>query len=188
MNVFEFLVVVLAIVLGLGITELLGGVTRILRGDLASSGLHLLWVVIIFQLQVQLAWGIWGLRTREAWRYPEFLLLLLGPVLLYMAAAVLFPSAGSERADLHLLRRRRSFFLLNVGYVAVTALYSWLLFDQGWPLLPTLIRGVLVIMLGTLAVTERRAVHWILGLFMLGGHLLWTYQYTFVMSATPVGP
>jgi hypothetical protein len=187
-NVFEFLLVVLAIVLGLGIAELLGGVVRILRGDLASSGLHALWVVIVFQLQVQLAWGLWGLRSREAWRYPEFLLLLLGPVVLYLTAAVLFPSASSERADLHLLRRRRSFFVLNIGYVTVTALYGWLLYDQGWPLGPTLMRLAVIVVLGTLALTEKRAIHWTGGLLILGGHLYWTYLYTFVMSATPVSP
>jgi hypothetical protein len=184
-NVFEFLLVIVAIVLGLGIAELLGGVARILRGDLATSWLHALWVVIVFQLQVQLAWGLWGLRTREAWRYPEFLLLLLGPVALYLSAAVLFPKEGSERADAHLLRRRRSFFLLLIAHLVVTGLYGWLLFNQGWPLVPTILRLVALGVLGSLAVTDRRAVHWALGLLILASHLWWTYQYTFVVAATP---
>jgi hypothetical protein len=186
-NVFEFLLVIMAIVLSLGIAELLGGVVRILRGDLESSGLHVLWVVIVFQLQVQLAWGLWGLRTRESWRYPEFMLLLLGPVSLYLVAAVLFPSAGSERGDMHLLRRRRSFYLLLTSYLVITGLYGWLLFDQGWPLMPTILRFVMIGMMGTLAVTERRAIHWAFGAVILVSHLWWTYQYTFLVAATPTG-
>jgi hypothetical protein len=40
MNLFEFLLVIVSIVLGLGITELLGGLTRILRGELPAGRLH----------------------------------------------------------------------------------------------------------------------------------------------------
>jgi hypothetical protein len=86
-NVFEFLLVIVSILLGLGITELLAGLVRILRGELVAGKIHALWMFIIFQLQVQLAWGLWGLRAKEEWQYPEFLLLLLAPVLLYLAAA-----------------------------------------------------------------------------------------------------
>ena len=127
MDLFEFLLVVVSIILGLGIAELLGGVVRLLRGDLIPGKLHALWILIVFQLQVQLSWGLWGLRDREAWRYPEFMLLLLGPGLLYMSAAVLFPSVGSMAADQHLLNRRRPFFLLNASYVVFTFLISWIL-------------------------------------------------------------
>jgi hypothetical protein len=97
-NVFEFLLVIVSIVLGLGITELLAGLVRILRGDLVAGKLHGLWMFVIFQLQVQLAWGLWGLRSKAEWQYPEFLLLLLAPVLLYLAAAVIFPSIGSDES------------------------------------------------------------------------------------------
>ena len=125
MNLFEFLLVIVSIVLGLGIGELLGGLVRIFRGDLVTGRLHALWMLIVFQVQVQLAWGLWGLRLREQWRYPEFLLLLLAPMLLYLAAAVLFPSAGSdENLDAHLMRRRQPFFLLMAAYVLVTALFG----------------------------------------------------------------
>lgn len=184
MNVFDFLFVIVAIVLTLGIAETLGGVVRILRGDLRSNGLHTLWIVIIFQLQVQLAWGLWGLHTRATWRYPEFLVLLSGPIVVYLIAALLYPADGAERADAHLLHRRRPFFLLNAAYVAITALYSWLLWDQGWIPAQALVRLVVIGALVTAAITEKRAVQWIIGLLILGGNLLWTYQYAFVMAST----
>ena len=96
-----------------------------LRGELVTGKLHALWMFVVFQLQVQLAWGMWGLRSKVEWQYPEFLLLLLAPVLLYLAAAVIFPSvATDESLDSHLMRRRRPFFLLLTGYVLVAGLFS----------------------------------------------------------------
>jgi len=51
-------------------------------------------------------WGIWGLRDREEWIYPEFVLFIFGPVGLYMAAAIL-AGVGSR---LHVM-----FTLTNTG-------------------------------------------------------------------------
>lgn len=188
MNAFEYLFVIVAIVLALGLAELLGGVVRILRGDLKSHPFHALWIVVVFQLQVQLAWGLWGLHRRAAWRYPEFLLLLSGPIVVYLIAALLYPTEAPERADVHLLRRRRPFFLLQAAYVGLTALYGWFLFGEGWLPAPTMTRLVVVGALVAAAITPRKAVQWAVGLLVLGGNLWWTYYYVFVLASTPAGP
>lgn len=186
MNVFEFLLVIVSIVLGLGITELLAGFVRILRGELAAGRLHALWMFIIFQLQVQLAWGLWGLRSKVEWQYPEFLLLLLAPVILYLTAAVIFPSAGSgESLDRHLMQRRRPLFLLLAGYVLIAGLFNWLLFDEDLTLTSAIIRLPAVAILVTLAITERRSLHFILALVVLALQLWFTYLFTFVVGAAP---
>lgn len=184
MNVFEFLLVIVSIVLGLAITELLAGLARILRGELVPGKLHALWVFVIFQLQVQLAWGLWGLRLRAEWRYPEFLLLLFAPVLLYLTAALIYPSGTSvETLDQHLMRRRRPMFGLLACYVVVAALFSWLLFGEDLTLASALIRLPAIAILLTLAVTARRSVHFVLGLAILALQLWFTYLFTFVVGA-----
>lgn len=186
MNVFEFLLVIVAILLGLGIAELLAGLVRILRGELVAGRLHALWIFIIFQLQVQLAWGLWGLRSKAEWQYPEFLLLLLAPVLLYLTAAVIFPSVGfDESLDDYLMRRRRPLFLLLTGYVIVASLFSWLLFDEDLTLTAAIIRLPAVAVLVTLAATDRRRLHLALGLVILALQFWFTYVFTFVVGATP---
>ena len=186
MEIFSHLLIVVSIVLGLGVTELLGGVVKILRSELKPGGLHTLWIVIIIQVQLQLAWAIWGLRVRTEWRYPEFVLLLLGPVLMYMAAAVLFPgNQSSETLNDHLLRRRLPFFLLNASYVLLTGLYGWFLFQEGWQPGQTIMRLVVAAVFVTLAMTAKRSVQWGLGLFILAGHLWFTYVFSFLLSATP---
>jgi hypothetical protein len=184
-NVFEFLLVIVSIVLGLGITELLAGLVRILRGELVAGRLHALWMFVVFQLQVQLAWGLWGLRSKAEWQYPEFLLLLLAPVLLYLAAAVIFPSIGTDASlDSHLMRRRRPFFLLLTGYVFVAGLFSWLLFGEDLTLASAVIRLPALAILATLAITEKSRVHLLLGLVVLALQFWFTYVFTFVVGAT----
>ena len=184
MNVFEFLLVIVSIVLGLGITELLTGFVRILRGELVAGKLHALWMFVILQTQVQLAWGLWGLRAKAEWQYPEFLLLLLAPVLLYLTAAVIFPSVASgDSLDSHLIRRRRPFFLLLAGYVLVTGLFSWLLFDEELTLASAITRIPAVAILVALAITDRPRVHLVLGLVVLALQLWFTYLFTFVVGA-----
>ncbi len=183
MNVFEFLLVIVSIVLGLGITELLAGLVRILRGELVAGKVHGVWMFVIFQLQVQLAWGLWGLRSKVEWRYPEFLLLLLAPVLLYLSAAVLFPNVGTaESLDSHLMRRRRPLFLLLTSYLVVAAMFSWLLFDEDLSLASALIRLTAVVILATLAITDRPRVHLLFALLVLVLQLWFTYVFTFVVG------
>jgi len=184
MNVFEFLLVIVSIVLGLGITELLAGFVRILRSELVAGRLHALWMFVILQLQVQLAWGLWGLRAKVEWQYPEFLLLLLAPVLLYLAAAVIFPSAGSDESlDSHIIRRRRPLFLLLASYVLVSGLFSWILFDEDLTVASVMTRTPALSILLVPATTGRRLVHLVLGLVVLALQLWFTYLFTFVVGS-----
>lgn len=185
MSLFEFLLVIFGIVLGLGIAELLAGTVRILRHDLVMGRLHLLWIVIVFQVQVQLGWALWWFRTIEQWSYGEFVLVLLQPVILYMAAAVLFPSSnGPENLDTHLNRRRKPFFLLIAAYTANNILIDLFVRDAGFPPGETVLRvGPIMLLLG-LVYASRRAAQWALSLVILGLALWFTYQFTFVVSAT----
>ena len=185
MNLFEFLLVVVSIVLGLGITELLSGLAGLFRGDFVTGRLHVLWMLFVFQIQVQMAWGLWALRSREEWLYPEFLLLLLGPILLYMAAAVLFPTvAGSdETLDDYLMARRRPFFLLMAAYVAFSALYARFLLNSELKLIPTTFRLIAFALFIVLAITDKRRVHLLLGLALFLSQLWFTYLFTFVVKA-----
>jgi hypothetical protein len=187
-NLFEFLLVIVSIVLGLGITELLNGVVRVFRGDFVSGRLHVLWMLFVFQVQVQMAWGLWALRVRETWLYPEFLLMLLGPILLYMAAAVLFPSVRSsdEGLDDYLIRRRRPFFLLMAAYVVFSALYSGFLLNSDLKLIPVVFRVTAFALFIVLAIIGNRRAHLFLGLAIFVSQLLFTYLFTFMVTAVPI--
>lgn len=186
MNLFEFLLVIVSIVLGLGITELLGGLTRILRGELPLGRLHAIWMLIVLQLQIQMAWAFWKVHLREAWNYPEFLLLLAGPVLLYLSAALLFPATGTNQTlDDHLMSRRRPFFVVMSAYMVYSVLFTWLLMGMDFPLVTTSVRAVVLAAFIILACTTRRSIHLIIALAILALHLWFTYSYSFMVAATP---
>jgi hypothetical protein len=102
-----------------------------------------------------------------------------------MTAAVIFPASDSLRVSIIISARRRPLFLLLTGYVLVSGLFSWLLFDEDLTLTSALIRLSAVAMLVTLAKTERRRLHLSLGLVVLALQLWFTYVFTFVVGATP---
>jgi hypothetical protein len=88
-----------------------------------------------------------------------------------------------ENLDVHLIRRRRPLFLLLAGYVFVTGLFSWFLFDEDLTLTSAIIRLPAVAILVALATTERRHLHLVLGLVILALQLWFTYLFTFVVGA-----
>jgi len=133
-------------------------VTRVLRGELTVGRLHAVWMLIVLQLQIQMAWGFWNLHLREAWSYPEFMLLLAGPVLLYLSAAVLFPAIGTvQPLDDHVIRRRRPFFVLMAAFMVYSVLFTWLLMGRDFPLVTTSVRTLVFAAFIILACTTRRS-------------------------------
>lgn len=94
MTPFEYLSVLISIVLGLGVTELLSGVQRLARarGRVRYHWLPLTWSGLVFVALVQWWWAAFGLRFQEGWNFFSFLLVLLVPVLFYLAAALVLPA------------------------------------------------------------------------------------------------
>lgn len=128
MQPFEFVMILVSIILGLGITDLLGTLGRILRGEARAGLLHSLWSAFVLIALVQQFWSKWYLSGRADWSLADLSLFLLPALLLYVAASVLSPtSAGEPDLDAFLMERRLQFFLvlaiLNVAY----AIESWFL-------------------------------------------------------------
>ena len=103
MTPFEYLAVLISIVLGFGLTELLSGVQRLLhaRDRVRLHWLPLTWSALAFVALVQWWWAAFEFRDRMDWNFFSFLLILLVPVLLYLAAALVLPvRERGERYDL----------------------------------------------------------------------------------------
>ncbi len=179
MNVYEFILILSSIIVGLGVAELFGGVVRVLRGELKAGALHAVWVTLIFIFQVQWLWASWELHGRGAWLFPEFILFIIGPIGYFMAAAMLFPARDyGESLDGHLLERRRPFFLLLALTTASLSASGWLVVNDpvGYQ---DLSRLLVIALYGVLAVTRRRSFHWVSSLSILGALLWFTYYFTF---------
>lgn len=178
MDVYEFILVPSSIIVGLGIAELFGGVARILRGELRAGPLHSAWVTLVFFFHVQWLWAGWELQTRGTWAFPDFIVFILGPIGLFMVAAMLFPRDDrGDRLDVFLMERRKAFFLLLALTIASYSVSEWLVVsgrfgDQD------ISRLVVIILFGILAATERKWVHYFGAAFLLVGLLWFTFSFT----------
>ena len=117
MSTFEFVSVLISIVVGLGITRILSDLASLAeyRGNVKLDGLTLLWAINVLGYHLIYWWVVvnnW--RIRETWSLFGFSALFLYGVTLFFCAALILPRATSESLDLkeRFERIRPPFFLL----------------------------------------------------------------------------
>ena len=115
MSTFEFITVLLSIVVGLGITRLLGGLARAIeiRGSLKFYWVQGIWSINIGLYLVVFWWVVvFNHSSREHWVFLNFLLLLLYSTLIFLQAALILPRDLEEGTDLasHFFSVRPWFF------------------------------------------------------------------------------
>jgi hypothetical protein len=165
-GVFTFIVSLAAVVNGLGIVRIVGGLGDYIRRR-KSLKVTYYWVfslVVLFQLlaHVLLWWALLGLRDAGSINFLQYLYILLGPTLLFLATSLLEPEVTDNRVDLHAEYSR-----LCKPYYSILAIFwawsmaIWPVF--GYPLAPTWKFAVswLVIMI-VLRQTENEKVHAVL--------------------------
>jgi hypothetical protein len=103
MAAFDYLAVLISIILGLASTQVLQGYRGL---ALARDRVRLFWPtpicsVIVLLLAVQSRWAMFGLRAVQVWTFAAFAVVLLQAVVLYMLAALVLPDfAGDASIDL----------------------------------------------------------------------------------------
>jgi hypothetical protein len=90
---FEYVIVLISIILGMGITQIVSGMASIIHrwGKVKIYWPHLLLVILVFLIHIQEWWAAYDMRKYEYWRLPTFLFIILYPVNLYILARILFP-------------------------------------------------------------------------------------------------
>lgn len=98
MTPFEYVSVLISIILGLGITQIVSGLADIIQhwSRVRLYWPHLLWIVFTFFLHIQEWWVLYELRTITTWELPIFLFTILYPINLFILARILFPSNLSD--------------------------------------------------------------------------------------------
>ncbi|HEX3810477.1 MAG TPA: hypothetical protein VHW02_12365 [Rhizomicrobium sp.] len=115
MDAFSYLSVLLSIVLGLAITQLLGGFAALVR---ARHRVKMYWPVpvqmaVVFLLALQLWWALFPLNERRHWTFATFLIVLMQPVMVYLMAAFITPDvppSGEIELRAGYFRETRWFF------------------------------------------------------------------------------
>jgi len=100
MSQFEYLSVLVSIIIGLALTQLLSGAARLiqLRRRIAMHLPTLCWMAILFLIDIQAWWVAFERRDSDAWSFFAFLLYLLIPITLFLLSYLVLPDLGDEDA------------------------------------------------------------------------------------------
>jgi hypothetical protein len=181
MNLFEFLMILLSLIVGLGLAEILAGIARFLK---ESDKHDIPWIhgtatLAVFIALLQTFWESWGLRTIELWSFPAMLLMLGSPICLYLMAYILFPEPDEHIAlDQYYFKRARLLWPLGGLTVIVGTLFRPVAF--GDPLLVAdHATGIpILVICAILTLTKNRIAHRILVPVVLAAVLLDTLTFS----------
>jgi hypothetical protein len=125
LNRFEYLSVLLSIVIALGISEIVSSWGALLRHrrEVRFYWVHTLWTVLVVLLMVQMWWGFWNYRTVEAWSFVALVAVVAEALVMVLAGLVLTAQPGrGEELDLrrHYYEQSRVFF--GLGFVLLLQL------------------------------------------------------------------
>jgi hypothetical protein len=127
MEAFNYLTVMVSVVVGLGLTQLLAGIGNFvqIRRRVGFYWLHTGWVALLIVLHLHMWWSFWVLREVPDWTYGSFAYVLIGPALLVIASHIAIPELIDGRIDVerHYYDTRTVFF----GLLAATGVWAMFL-------------------------------------------------------------
>jgi len=103
MDQFNYLSVLLSIVIGLAITQILKGYRGIVlaRRRVDAYWPVLLWSATLLMINVQSWWAMFAMRNVRVWTFAGFAVVLAQTIVQYMLSAIVLPDFfGDERVDL----------------------------------------------------------------------------------------
>ena len=129
---FTHLSVLISIVLGLGLTNLLMGLARVIqmRDRVKIYWPTLAWAFTLLLVHVQTWWTMFGLREVDHWTFQAFAITLLQPILLFFLSALALPDFDrDETLDLraNYFAQTRWFFGILIALALVSLLRNEIL-------------------------------------------------------------
>jgi len=185
MSLFEYLMVLVSIIIGLGVAEILTGVARQIRERETSQGywVHSVVVLSIFFALLQQWWESWSLRVVLEWTFPGLVMLLAGPIGLFLIAHLLFPEpASGAKFREYYYGAMRPLWWLAAATVVLATMFRPLIFDQDLFSAQNATSFVFVFGFIALATSRRPILHTIFVPVILLLVLLDVFQWTFVLG------
>src|SRR5439155_10288325 len=125
MNAFEYLSVLISIVLALGMTRVLAGVGEMMQARMHRGiyWVHVIWIVNLFIYLIVAWWIFYRWRNQQEWTFYLFVFVLISPTILYLASMLLFPREGSIENSVdyktHYYANHRAFFAIFSMFTVV---------------------------------------------------------------------
>jgi len=165
-GIFMFIVALAAVVNGLGIVRIVGALGEFVRRR-ESLNVSFYWVhslLVLFQLlaHVLLWWSLIGLHEISSINFLQYLYVLIGPILLFLATSLLIPDFTDNAVDL-----RAAYWRSRKPYYSILPVF-WIWTMLVWPVFGYSIAPTwkfafcwMIIMI-TLRLTENSTVHAVL--------------------------
>ena len=171
MSPFEYVIVLVSIILGLGITTILTGVAELIkhRGSVSIYPPYFIWIVLVFVMHIHEWWESYWLKSITEWKLPMFLFVISYPIGLYILAHLLFPSEirnGLSTRDFYLKIYPRIFISVMV-LIVLSIIHN--LFIGGYMLKDQILHFTLLAIMTYLVSTKIRNsfVHYFISLLLL---------------------
>ena len=164
-SIFQFLMVMISIVIGFGVTELLGGSARLLRSRKRAKPywLHTVTIFGVFFAQLTIWWETWGLRLIPNWSFPAVVFMLSIPICLFLISSLMFPDEVTD-CDF------REYYMENFQLIWVIAIIATVLGTTFRPLVfghnvldfDNLNSLLQVLIAATICMTRKQSIHAVL--------------------------
>lgn len=130
---FAFTISLAAVINGLGLVRLLTGLAAYVQSK-ERANMRLYWVYALllffqFLMHILMWWAMFGTSVAGALNFFQYLYLLLGPILLFLATSILLPELDDTVMDLAEIYRQ----VADSYFTAVALLWLWAIFL--WPTL-----------------------------------------------------
>ena len=124
MDAFNYLSVLVSIIVGLGISQLLTASGRLItnRERVRFHWPSLVWASVLLLIFIQSWWAMFVLRHYTNWTFLAFAIVLLHTIALYMMAAVVLPdSADTDGVDLRIHYEKHKQWIFGLLLSAIVA-------------------------------------------------------------------
>lgn len=180
MEVYSHLRILLSLILGLGITRILTGLSRLIQAPSArpATAAHVVWSLALLLNAVHVWWFEFALRDLPVWHFGIYIIVLLNAFVLFLMASLLFPDVSHSHpgSEDYFMERHGWFFVLFGLYFVMDLTDTWIkgaaYFAHLGP--EYLIRAgiaVTIAVIATFATTPRLLM--ILGLIWLAYDISW---------------
>ena len=120
MGVFEYIGVLVSVIMGLGITHLATGATKLIQNrDQVKPYLpHALWTINILVFILLIWWGMYWWSSHDTWYAYEYLFITVYSVVLFFLAAMLYPWDMDKDIDVQAYFFRNRVWFFGTMFVA----------------------------------------------------------------------
>ena len=169
MGVFEYIGVLTSVIMGLGITHLVTGTSKLIqhRSEVRLYLPHMLWTLNILIFILLIWWGMFTWSNHETWFAYEYLFITLYAIVMFFLASLLYPWDMARDIDVreHFFTNRTWFFAVLLVAWMIEVLATLVKADVGIRPVPTGYFGFIVVqvLIAIIGISSRnRSVHAVL--------------------------